>query len=124
MFASKGAKIDHALRLSPGSLFMCTINNDLDKGPGNGTVCKCVQVKLKSPDALQWKNWEGRKVNSVSADDNEWIKSGHSPGPPRGMPRFFKLRPKTYLSVVQFLIAVTAIPSHSLWGMSPSRNSL
>ena len=104
MFASQGAKIDPALRLFPGSLFMITTNDDLDKGPGNVTVCKCVQVKLKSPDALQWKNWEGRKVNSVSVDDIEWIKFEHFPGPPRGIPRFFKLRPKTFSSVVPFPI--------------------
>jgi len=107
MIASQGAKIHPALRLFPGSsLLMCTTNNDLDKGRGNGTVCKCVQVKLKSPDTLQWKNCEGRKVNSVSVDDIEWIKFGHSPGPPRGIPRFFKLRPKTLSSsVVKFPIS-------------------
>ena len=61
LFASQSAKIDPVLRLFPCSLFMCTTNDDLDKGRGNDTVCKCVQVKLKSPDSLQWKNWEGRK---------------------------------------------------------------
>ena len=53
MFASQGAKIDPVLRLFPGSLFMCTTINDLDKGWGNDTVCKCVQDKLKPPDAHQ-----------------------------------------------------------------------
>jgi len=62
MFASQGAKIDPVLRLFPGSLFMCTTtNDDRDKGR-NDTVCKCVQVKLKSPDALQWKNCEERSI--------------------------------------------------------------
>ena len=46
-FASNGAKIEPALRIYPGSHHMCITNEDLDKGRGNGTLCKCLKVKLR-----------------------------------------------------------------------------
>ena len=68
---SGNTKIDPLLRLFPGGPFMCISNQDLKKGRGNGTVCRCVKVKLKRRATMTWKNWEGRKVKTVSVDDLE-----------------------------------------------------
>ena len=43
-------------------LRLCVTNEDLSKGRGNGTMCKCVKVRLKPGRARWWKNWEGKKV--------------------------------------------------------------
>ena len=103
-FSSKGAKIDPLLRMYPGSHHMCITNDDLKKGRGNGTLCRCVEVKLKDITRRQWKNWDGRKVWTVSADDVEWVKFEHWPEPPKNVPRYFILRPQTFSTTVNFPI--------------------
>ena len=80
-------------------------NEDLDKGQGNGTICRCVNVQLKHNATIQWKNWEGKKVNTVSVDDVEWVQFEHWPKPPRDVPRLFKLSPHTFSCVVQFTLS-------------------
>ena len=81
---------------------MCITNNDLADGRGNGTLCKCVGVALKDGARRHWKNWEGRKVWTVSVDDVKWVKFEHWPEPPKNKPRFFNLKPRTFSSTVQF----------------------
>ena len=81
---------------------MCITNDDLDKGRGNGTLCKCVQVKLKRGAKRKWKNWDGRKVWTISSEDVKWIKFEHWPGPPRNATRYFKLKPQTFSTTVRF----------------------
>jgi hypothetical protein len=68
-FKTKGAKIDPVLRLYTGSHNMCITNEDHSKGRGNATLCKCTKVKLKKGKKQRWKNWEGKKVCTVSVDD-------------------------------------------------------
>ena len=99
--SAKGAKIDPVLRLFPDAPFMCISNEDLDKGRGNGTLCKFVSVKLKSDVDMTWKNWEGRKVNTVSIDDIEWIQFQHWSDPPKNIPKLFKLGPRDFSSVME-----------------------
>jgi len=84
-----------------------------------------------------WKNWEGRKVWTISVDDVEWVQFEHESDPPRGVPRRFKLKPQTFSVTVNFPIGdglkikvgnvrVTQIPvnsniattGHKLQGMS------
>ena len=78
----------------------------LEKGRGNGTVCRCVKVKVKGRAVMTWKNWEGRKVNTVSVDYLEWVMFEHWPKPPKNIPRTFKLTAKTLTCcVVQFPLA-------------------
>ena len=36
-------------------------------------MCKCVKVRLKPGRARWWKNWEGKKVWTTSADDVDWV---------------------------------------------------
>ena len=43
----------------------------------------CVKVHLKRNAAVRWKNWEGRKVNTVSIDDVEHVLFEHWPDPPK-----------------------------------------
>ena len=54
------------------SILSCISNEVLKRGRENGTIYKCVKVKLKRTAKLTCKKWEGRKVNTVSADDLEW----------------------------------------------------
>jgi hypothetical protein len=103
--SSNGAKLDPILRCYPGSIHMCISNKDLKKGRGNGTQCRCVRVKLKRGATVQWKNWEGRKVNTVSVDDVKWVMFEHWPNPPKNVPRRFKLKPETYTAIIQWPIA-------------------
>jgi hypothetical protein len=82
---------------------MCNSNKDLKKGRGNGTLCRFVSIKLKDGVILDWKNWDGRKVNTVSADVVEWVRFQHWPEPPRNVNRFFKLRLCQYTTIVKRL---------------------
>ena len=43
----------------------------------------CVKVHLKRNAAVRRKNWEGRKVNTVSIDDVEHVLFEHWPDPPK-----------------------------------------
>ena len=52
-----------------------------------------------------WKNWEGRKVNTVYVDDVEWIVFRHWPEPPKNAPHLFKLVPNTHIHIIQFPLA-------------------
>ena len=75
-----GAKIDPALPCYPGAQMMATNNRYLKKlGVGNGTVCTVVGIKLKDGARMKWRNWEGRKVNTVLATEVEYILLRHSP---------------------------------------------
>jgi hypothetical protein len=52
---------------------MCNTNDALKFGRGNGTLCRCIKVRMKHNASVQWKNWDGRKVNTTSVDQIEWI---------------------------------------------------
>jgi hypothetical protein len=104
-FQCKDAKIEPLLRVYPGSHHMCITNEDLDKGRGNGTLCRCVRVKLKKNNRRRWKNWDGRKVWTVSADDVRWVEFEHWPAPPRNAAQRFRLEPKTFSATVNFPVA-------------------
>jgi hypothetical protein len=71
------AKINPLLQASPGSQEMCISNDDLKQGRGNGTLCRVLGVKLKRGARRQWKNWEGRKVYTVSVDEVDWVEFEH-----------------------------------------------
>lgn len=103
-FQCKDAKIDPLLRLHPGSHHMCITNEDLDKGRGNGTLCKCVGVKFKrgSEDRRQWKNWDGRKVWTISSEHVEYVQFEHWPNPPRNARRYFRLKPQQFTTTINF----------------------
>ena len=104
-FASKGAKIEPALRVYPGSHHMCITNEDLDQGRGNGTLCKFLRVKLREDGReRRWKNWDGKKVWTVSIDDVEWMEFEHYPTPtPTGTKgaRTFKLKPQEFTATIK-----------------------
>ena len=99
-FSGTNTKIDPVLRLYPHAPFMCNSTKDVKKGRGNGTLCRFVSIKLKDGVILDWKNWNGRKVNAVSANVVEWVRFQHWPEPPRNINQFFnfKLRPCQYTS--------------------------
>ena len=59
-------------------------------------------VKLKHDhEDIHWKNWDGRKVNTASIDDIEWMQFQHWHKPPDNVPLLFNLTPEDFLSVVQ-----------------------
>jgi hypothetical protein len=101
-FKTKGAKLDPVLRLYTGSHHMCITNDDLSKGRGNGTLCKCVKVKLKRRKKRRWKNWEGKKVWTVSAEDVAWVEFEHYPEPPKGKAKRFRLAPQKFTANITF----------------------
>jgi hypothetical protein len=67
------AKIDLVLRFYSGSPQMCISNEHLKEGKGNGSLCKCVKIRLKKNGMQQWKYWEGKKVWTVSAKDVDYM---------------------------------------------------
>ena len=103
-FKTKGAKLDPVLRLYHGSHHMCITNDDLSKGRGNGTLCKCIKVKLKKGKRRRWKNWEGKKVWTASIDDVAWVEFEHFPEPPKGKAKRFRLTPQKFTATITFNI--------------------
>ncbi|KAL7491429.1 hypothetical protein ACHAWT_000795 [Skeletonema menzelii] len=100
---TQNAKIEPVLRVYPRCPLMCNTNDDLDEGRGNGTACEVVSVKLKkNGKERKWKNWEGRKVWTVSVDDVEWIDCEHTPKPPKGKASRFRLTPKDFSATIDF----------------------
>jgi hypothetical protein len=75
--------IDPALCLYIGSFLICIISNASLKEKvrrGNGTMCRVVGMKLKDePSSYKWKNYYGRKVWTVNAEDVQWIEVEHYP---------------------------------------------
>ena len=73
--------IDPALCIYIGAYLICVISNKslTEKVPrGNGTLCRVVSLKLKTnAQSYRWKNYYGRKVWSVCAEDVEWIECEH-----------------------------------------------
>ena len=107
-FAAKGAKIEPALPVYPGSHHMCITNEDLDQGHGNGTLCKFLRVKLrKDGRERRWKNWDGKKVWTVSIDDVEWMEFKHYPTPNGTKARTFKLKPQEFTATIKIKIPAT-----------------
>lgn len=70
---------------------MCNTNDDLKEGRGNGSLCRVTKIKLKENADVYWKNWDGKKVNHVSAEDVDWIEFEHWPHPPKKFDRHFRL---------------------------------
>ena len=59
-YYASDAKIDPVLRLFLGAMLMIISNGDLKKcNRGNGTMCKCIGVKLKRGVERRIKNWDG-----------------------------------------------------------------
>mmetsp|Transcript_1485 Transcript_1485/g.3204 ORF Transcript_1485/g.3204 Transcript_1485/m.3204 type:complete len:1761 (+) Transcript_1485:1415-6697(+) len=99
-FCAQGAKLDAALRLFVGAMLMVFSNEDLKDKRANGTVCRVLEVLLKEGVQKRWKNWDGRKVWTVSVNDVEGIVCEHYPNPPPNTPRKFVLKPRTYTATV------------------------
>ena len=104
LIKTQGAKLEQLLRLFPKSPHMCITNDGLKDSRWNDTVCRCVKVKLKAITRTnqQWKNWEGRKVWTVSTDDIVWVEFEHWPNPPRNVPLRFRLKPIKILCAINF----------------------
>jgi hypothetical protein len=66
---AQNKKIDPCLRLYPGVHVMCVDNSKLKSDNiGNGTLCRVRGLKLKrNAPPMQWKNWDGYKVQTVNA---------------------------------------------------------
>ena len=77
-------------------------------GRGNDTLCKVVKVKLRqNGKERKWKNWEGRKVWTVSVDDVRWVEYEHYPDAPKGKPERFKLYPQEFSVNINFPLDIT-----------------
>ena len=72
---------------------------------GNGTTCRCLGVTLKPGANITWKNWDGKKVNTVSVNDVQWLHLEHWPKQPRNASRFFKIKPRNFSSKMEFPIS-------------------
>ena len=70
-------KIDPALCLYVGAYVICVIDNSHlnERVPrGNGTLCRVSSLKLKDSGTQRvWKNYYGRKVWTVCANQVEWL---------------------------------------------------
>ena len=68
--------IDPALCIYIRAYLICIDKKHLrDKVPqGNGTLCQVLGVQLKeNAQSYKWKNYYGKKVWTVNADDVEWV---------------------------------------------------
>jgi hypothetical protein len=68
--------IDPVLCIYVGAYLICIDNKHLkDKVPrGIGTLCKVIRVKFKyNPQSYKWKNYYGKKVWTINANDVEWM---------------------------------------------------
>ena len=98
--SGQSKKIDPCLRLYVGVHCMCIDNDGLKKnGTGNGTGCRVIGIKLKEGAIIRWKNWEGRKVNTVSVDHVEYVEFEHFPKPPGNFKKIFRLEPKRFTGI-------------------------
>jgi hypothetical protein len=72
--------IDPALCIYAGAYLICIDNKHLkDKvSRGNGTLYKVIFVKFKhKPQRSKWKNYFGKKVWTINANDVEWVECEH-----------------------------------------------
>ena len=104
-YKSQGAKLEPLLRVYPGAPFMCNTNGELNAGRGNGTTYRCMGVTLKANADLTMKNWDGKKVNTVSVDDVQRLHNEHWPKQPRNAGHFFQIKPRKFSSKMQFPIS-------------------
>jgi len=82
---------------------MCITNEDLDQERGNGTLCKFLRVKLRKDGRERvCKNWDGKKVWTVSVDDVEWMEFEHYPTPTGTKARTFRLKPQEFAATIKF----------------------
>lgn len=133
---SRKKRVDPALKWYPGIPLMITSNGDIKKGRANGSLCRGLKIKLKEGVVPQWKNYDGKKVVTVSSYDCEYMLCEHWKAEREGQaPKRFKLTPDddTYelkmpmqghviafkLSVTQFgVISSIGTTGHKLQGMS------
>jgi len=75
--------VDPSLRFYVGAHCMCMVDNKRlkDRVPiGNGTLCRVVGIKLSEhATSHKWQNWDGRKVNTVSAKHVDWVEFEYHP---------------------------------------------
>lgn len=92
---SHSKRVDPALKWYPGIPLMITSNENIKKKRGNGTLCRGLRVQLKEGVQPQWKNYDGRKVFTVTADDCEYMLCEHWKAEKEGEdPVQFKLEPE------------------------------
>ena len=92
---SHSKRVDPALKWYPGIPLMITSNEHIKKKRGNGTLCRGLRVQLKEGVQPQWKNYDGRKVFTVTADDCEYMLCEHWKAEKEGEdPVQFKLEPE------------------------------
>jgi len=61
-----------------------------------------LRVKLRrNGDERRWKNWDGKKVWTVSIDDVEWMELEHYPTLPGAKARTFKLEPRKFSATIK-----------------------
>ena len=73
-----------------------------EKKIGNGSQCKCKQIKLKPGARPVWKNWDRHKVYTVSIQDVEYVDFYHYPSPPKGASKTFRLKPEKVGATIDF----------------------
>lgn len=71
--------IDPALKLYVGAQCMINDNDDIKKGRANGTLCRVVSVKQASTSTLHIRNYDGKKVYAINANDVEFVEFEHFP---------------------------------------------
>ena len=90
---------------------MITTNKYLEKGRGNGTLCRGISVKLKNDIDLKWKNWDGRKVLSTSVKHIEYMLCEHWKEKDSNVsPRKFKLHPEKCCVSMDWRVKNRVIP--------------
>jgi len=75
--------IDPALKLYVGAHCMINENDNVKEGRANGTMCRVIAIRPKKYiKELGWRNYNGKKVFYINANDVEYIEFEHYPPTP------------------------------------------
>jgi hypothetical protein len=108
---SRKKRVDPALKWYTGIPLMITSNDDIKLGRANGTLCRGLKLKLKEGVQPPWKNYDGKKVLTVSANDCEYMLCEHwKPEKEKEAPKQFKLTPESDTFEVQLPMHGQNIP--------------
>ena len=72
--------VDPALKLYVGAHCMINSNDDVSNGIANGSLCRVVSIVRKNNNTpLRWRNYDGKKVYYINANEIEHVVFEHMP---------------------------------------------
>ena len=132
---SEGKRVDPVLKFYHGVPLMINTNKRIEENLANGTPCVGLYIKLQNGKRLEKENWEGFMVNTVHANDVEYMICRHQKEKESDPDRHIMIEPRkttikitckflgnlpiTGISMTQFgVIDNIATTGHKLQGVS------